>query len=173
MALMLALLQEGGISGFYKGISAYYILCFKPALQYTVYEQVKAQLLRTRKAKTLSAAESFVLGMFARTVATVAVFPFVRAKVVMQSRAKSHHQQEHQEQGGQQTNQQQQQSVTALLAEIYESHGIQGLYQGLGPELTRGVFSAALMLMIKEKINESVKAALYGHGAGRGVGIRK
>lgn len=29
-------------------------------------------------------------------------------------------------------------------------------------ELTRGVFSAALMMMIKEKINGGVKNALYG-----------
>jgi hypothetical protein len=36
------------------------------------------------------------------------------------------------------------------------------LYHGLGPELTRGVFSAALMMMIKEQINGGVKNVLYG-----------
>ena len=43
----------------YKGIQAYYVLCFKPALQYTVFEQVKAALLVSRKEKKLSAKKEF------------------------------------------------------------------------------------------------------------------
>ena len=136
----------------YKGIQAYYVLCFKPALQYTVFEQVKSTVLATRKEKTLSAAEAFLLGMVARTVATVAVFPFVRAKVVMKSRKKNSTSE------GVAADP----SVLELLGEMYEKGGVSALYQGLGPELTRGVFSAALMLMIKEKINGGIKTALYG-----------
>eukprot|EP00980_Cylindrotheca_fusiformis_P007644 scaffold1605_cov141-Cylindrotheca_fusiformis.AAC.7 len=149
VALMMTILKEGNM---YKGIQAYYVLCFKPALQYTVFEQVKAALLKTRKQKELSAAEAFLLGMIARAVATVAVFPFVRAKVVMQSRK-----QEQPQEGGTQAP-----SVLTLLKELHSTGGISALYQGLGPELTRGVFSAALMLTIKEKINGGVKNALYG-----------
>jgi hypothetical protein len=154
VALMMTILKGGNM---YKGIQAYYVLCFKPALQYTLFEQVKAIMLKSRKEKTLSAPEAFLLGMVARTVATVAVFPFVRAKVVMQSRKK--------EEGEKDP------SVMDLLGEIYQKGGISALYQGLGPELTRGVFSAALMLMIKEKINGRIKTALYGPppaAAGRG-----
>lgn len=147
MALMMTILKEGNM---YKGIQAYYVLCFKPALQYTVFEQVKGIMLKSRKEKTLSAAEAFLLGMVARAVATVAVFPFVRAKVVMQSRKQDASQE------GQPT------SVMELLKEIHETGGIPALYQGLGPELTRGVFSAALMLTIKEKIGGGIKTALYG-----------
>ena len=193
VALMLNILKDGNM---YNGIQAYYVLCFKPALQYTVYEQVKAMILQSRNTNTLSAGEAFVLGMIARTVATVAVFPFVRAKVVMQSRKKKQEpvvsqpqdgsmieeltgvqdsddddvqpqeSQQRQQQGGQ--NQQQSSSneltVWNLLSDIYATDGISGLYQGIGPELTRGIFSAALMLMIKEKINGTVKNTLYGHG---------
>lgn len=178
VALMMTILNEGNM---YKGIQAYYVLCFKPALQYTVFEQVKAVMLKTRKEKTLTAAEAFLLGMLARAVATVAVFPFVRAKVVMQSRK-----QEQPQEGGAQAP-----SVFTLLKEVHATGGVAALYQGLGPgkltnsliqsnrsnssnfsryssfscscaELTRGVFSAALMLTIKEKINGGVKNALYG-----------
>jgi adenine nucleotide transporter 17 len=156
-ALMLTILKEGNP---YKGIQAYYVLCFKPALQYTIFEQVKTAVLKGRKSKTLTVAEAFVLGMVARTIATMAVFPFVRAKVVMQSQKKK---QAVQENGNEQDVQQQKEpSVWNLLFEIYQSKGISGLYQGLGPELTRGVFSAALMLTIKEVINGKVKQALYG-----------
>jgi adenine nucleotide transporter 17 len=156
MALLMTILKEGNM---YKGIQAYYVLCFKPALQYTVFEQVKAALLKSRNTKSLPAAEAFLLGMVARTIATVAVFPFVRAKVVMQTRK-----QKSGRQGDKDNNsiQKDDPSVFDLLGEMYQTGGVGALYQGLGPELTRGVFSAALMLMIKEKMNGAVKNALYG-----------
>jgi adenine nucleotide transporter 17 len=152
-ALMLTILKEGNM---YNGIQAYYVLCFKPALQYTVFEQVKTVLLRSRTQKRLSAAESFALGMVARTVATVAVFPFVRAKVVMQTRNKKATTADNE------GNSKPPVGVMKILGDVYESDGIPGLYQGLGPELTRGVFSAALMLMIKEQLNGGLKTLLYG-----------
>ena len=49
----------------YKGIQAYVVLCLKPALQYTIFEQVKAVIVKTRRSKHLSAAEAFLLGMIA------------------------------------------------------------------------------------------------------------
>lgn len=120
---------------FYKGISAYYLLCFKPALQYTVYEQLKQIVLRHRKTKVLSSAEAFVMGMVARTVATVLVFPFLRAKIIMQ------------------TSNDDTTSSVQVLVDQYQKMGIlKGWYQGIAPELTRGIFSSALMLMIKERI---------------------
>jgi hypothetical protein len=135
-ALMLSILKEGNM---YKGIQAYYVLCFKPALQYTVFEQVKTVVLRSRSNKTLSAPESFLLGMVARTVATVAVFPFVRAKVVMQSRKTKSSEDGSEDQKNP--------TVLNWLNVVYQTDGIGGLYQGLGPELTRGVFYAAVKRM--------------------------
>ena len=34
---------------FYRGLQAYYILCFKPALQYSIYEQIKSVILQMKK----------------------------------------------------------------------------------------------------------------------------
>jgi adenine nucleotide transporter 17 len=169
---------------FYKGLSAYYLLCFKPALQYTVFEQVKAAWLQSKNAKhgsksqqqlSLSAAEAFLLGMVARTIATVAVFPFLRAKVVMQTRKTTTRESTTTaedadgttttddattDNGNSNGSTSKKDSVLTLLLEIWKSKGVAGLYQGLGPELTRGIFSAALMLMIKEKIAVAVRARL-------------
>mmetsp|Transcript_1096 Transcript_1096/g.2578 ORF Transcript_1096/g.2578 Transcript_1096/m.2578 type:complete len:308 (+) Transcript_1096:348-1271(+) len=158
VALMCTILQKGNM---YKGIQAYYVLCFKPALQYTVFEQVKQVVLKGRTKKSLSAGEAFLLGMVARTIATIAVFPFLRAKVVMQTRKKK----ESSSDDGDddiENNDNQGTSIMSMLWEMYQTDGVGGLYQGLGPELTRGVFSAALMLMIKEQINGGVKTMLYG-----------
>jgi solute carrier family 25 (peroxisomal adenine nucleotide transporter), member 17 len=135
---------------FYKGLSAYYLLCFKPALQYTVYEQVKQIVLRRphRQNKNLSAGEAFVLGMIARTVATILVFPFLRAKVLMQTSNNNNNATTGSslpDEGGT--------SSVRVLADQYHKFGIlKGWYQGIAPELTRGIFASALMLMIKERL---------------------
>ena len=133
----------------YKGIQAYTVLCLKPALQYTVFERVKETIVAGRVQKKLNVAESFVLGMVARAVSTVCIFPYLRAKVVLQSKGTN---------GNQPT-----QSIPAMLKEMYrEGGGFAAWFQGLGPELTRGVLSSALMLMIKEQLASVVQSILVG-----------
>jgi adenine nucleotide transporter 17 len=154
--LLGTILSEKGIGGFYKGIQAYTVLCLKPAIQYTVYEQVKKIVLAARRVnsqsrqlvdESLSAAEAFFLGMFARIVATMLTYPYLRAKVMLQStygdaKVKP--------------------TIPQMIAEQLSSGGVWGLYQGIGPELTRGVFSAALMMMVKERIGVVVRALIDG-----------
>lgn len=129
----------------YKGIQAYVVLCFKPALQYTVFERVKASLVANRKNKTLSASESFLLGMMARTISTILIFPYLRAKVVLQTSTTSATR-----------------SIPQMLQTMYQNGGVASWYQGLGPELTRGVLSSAFMLMIKEQLSTLVYDLLHG-----------
>jgi len=141
-AILLTMLgDKDGVRGMYRGVQAYTILCLKPAIQYTVFEQVKLVVLANRRAA--SAAEAFFLGMVARTVATVVVFPYLRAKVMLQS-SKA-------EDGG---------GIPAMVARMYNDGGMAEIFQGIGPELTRGVLSAALMMMVKEKISIVVNEAL-------------
>jgi len=159
------ILSEKGIGGFYKGIQAYTVLCLKPAIQYTVYEQVKKIVLATRRVKknnaagttaaraaaivdeSLSAAEAFFLGMFARIVATMLTYPYLRAKVMLQSTY---------------GNAKVKPTIPQMISEQFSSGGVWGLYQGIGPELTRGVFSAAFMMMVKERIGVIVRALIEG-----------
>ena len=150
------ILSTKGIGGFYKGIEAYTVLCLKPAIQYTVYEQVKRIVLvarqsgsrvRSQAEESLNAAEAFFLGMFARVVATMLTYPYLRAKVMLQStygdaKVKP--------------------TIPQMIAEQLSTGGVWGLYQGIGPELTRGIFSAALMMMVKERIGVVVRALIEG-----------
>lgn len=154
--LMGNILSEKGIGGFYKGIQAYVVLCLKPAIQYTVYEQVKQIVLTARQLKahgnavvdeSLSAAEAFFLGMFARIVATMLTYPYLRAKVLLQSTY---------------GNAKVKPTIPQMIAEQLSKGGFWGMYQGIGPELTRGVFSAALMMMVKERIGVTVRALIDG-----------
>mmetsp|Transcript_13319 Transcript_13319/g.20210 ORF Transcript_13319/g.20210 Transcript_13319/m.20210 type:complete len:147 (-) Transcript_13319:23-463(-) len=131
----------------YKGIEAYKVLCLKPAIQFTVFEQVKKILIASKTSshkKQLSATEAFFLGMAARAVATVVVFPFIRAKVMAQANSDSDNNK----------------SMLETVVAMHREGGLSQLFQGLGPELTRGVLSAALMMMVKEQIAATVKAAI-------------
>jgi solute carrier family 25 (peroxisomal adenine nucleotide transporter), member 17 len=129
----------------YKGIQAYVVLCFKPALQYTVFERVKASLVANRRNKSLTATESFFLGMVARTISTILIFPYLRAKVVLQTSTTA-------------TNT----SIPQMLGAMYNKGGLVSWFQGLGPELTRGVLSSAFMLMIKEQLSTLVYEMIHG-----------
>jgi len=170
-AILVSMLSEGdGIRGMYKGIQAYTVLCLKPAIQYTVFEQVKAILLIKKRLQrnldgggtrnnryganevdvdTLTAMEAFILGMIARTIATIVVFPYLRAKVMLQSSSQSRDGVEKKKV-----------NIPAMVTEMYRNGGVGELFQGIGPELTRGVFSTALMMMVKEKISFIVRNAL-------------
>jgi len=161
------ILSTKGIGGFYKGIEAYTVLCLKPAIQYTVYEQVKQFVISARRAnaaaatgnnstrttkdvvdESLNAAEAFFLGMFARVIATMLTYPYLRAKVMLQSTY---------------GNAKVKPTIPQMIAEQFASGGVWGLYQGIGPELTRGVFSAALMMMVKEKIGAMIRVLIDGN----------
>jgi adenine nucleotide transporter 17 len=156
MQILLTMLQmKDKRQTWYKGLSAYYVLCFKPALQYTFFEQVKQMWVKHRRNKNLTSAEAFLLGMLARAVSTVLVFPYVRGKVLLQ-KAKADDNPDAATAN---------RSMSSVLWECLERNGFASLYQGLGPELTRGVFSAALMLMIKERLASSIRQMLLGNPA--------
>jgi len=152
-ALLCSLLSDKGLKGMYKGLSAYWVLCFKPAIQYTIFEQVKRIRLAGKKGKRkqLSAFEAFLLGMFARCIATVVVFPYIRAKVMMQTSA-SHADHDDATGHDKKTN-----TIPDMLQNIIREEGFKALFKGIGPELTRGVLSTALMMMVKEKIGVVVQ----------------
>mmetsp|Transcript_1735 Transcript_1735/g.2494 ORF Transcript_1735/g.2494 Transcript_1735/m.2494 type:complete len:378 (-) Transcript_1735:150-1283(-) len=165
-AILQAMLSEkDGIKGMYKGIQAYTVLCLKPAIQYTVFEQIKTLIIarkrifsnnngRNTKVENLTSLEAFLLGMFARTVATIFVFPYLRAKVMLQSESNNFHANEKRACVSSTPN------IPGMIKKMYRSGGIGEIFRGIGPELTRGIFSAALMMMVKEKISFLVNATI-------------
>lgn len=139
---------EGGLGGLYKGMAAYVVLGLKPAVQNAVFEALKARVLKRvgSAAKELSALQAFCLGAIARAVATLLVFPCTRAKVLMMTRG----QDASSEPAG--APQPRAQGLREVLGQVVREEGVLALYQGVKPELIRGVLSAAVMLMAKEKI---------------------
>eukprot|EP00752_Nemacystus_decipiens_P016768 g15005.t1 len=162
-AVIQGILSESGPAGFYSGIQAYAVLCLKPAIQYAVFNRLKAITLAYRgdkggwaAPKELTAVQAFVIGAISRAVATVIVFPYIRAKVLIMSRKTG-------EGGG--GGPAASTSILSSLVTILKDDGVSALFQGIAPEISRGVLSAALMLMVKEKIHSAVKGAIIGRRA--------
>ncbi|KAF1792600.1 Mitochondrial carrier domain [Phytophthora cactorum] len=155
LQIIRSIVKESGVGGLYKGLGAYFVLCLQPAIQYTVFERLKGIYLRKFKqaSQALGALEAFMLGAIARSIATLMLFPYIRAKVLMQSNKKKQAAATDLRQGQSNTcTESKKETIASTLQRVYTEEGPLALYRGLGPELTRGALSSALMLMIKEKI---------------------
>ena len=51
-----------------------------------------------------------------------------------------------------------------MVAQQFSHGGLASVYQGIGPQLLRGILSAALMMMVKEKIGATVEAVILSGG---------
>jgi len=84
------ILQEDGITGLFKGFWFNMALCVNPAIQNTVFDTIKAMVLRLKrrgvqKRVALTPLEAFMLGALAKAVATIVTFPLVRLKTMLQA----------------------------------------------------------------------------------------
>merc|ERR1719215_2046895 len=138
-------LQQKGVLGMYSGVSANFALCTKPAIQFAVVERIKSAIFQHRLASQgLTFAEAFWLGAPGRAIATFVTYPYLRAKRLKQARQKA---------GEAESSL----SITGVVSHVLANDGLFGLFKGMAPELARGVLSAALMVMVKEKLTAVVK----------------
>jgi adenine nucleotide transporter 17 len=160
-----ATLTEGNWREAYGGFGASLVLTSNPAIQYTVFEQLKEFLLRPEvvveavgtdrsriKPNVLTAFQAFVVGALAKTVATVLTYPAIRAKVIIQA-AESEEDKAMRVNG--ESNTKARRRATNMLQawqQIATEEGLKGYFKGLNAQIVKTVLSAALMLMIKEKV---------------------
>eukprot|EP00850_Spirogloea_muscicola_P009878 SM000056S17996 [mRNA] locus=s56:562649:564485:- [translate_table: standard] len=153
--------------------------CTTIATQYTIFEQLKNRILRRvllrREARAatlvdgpsaallsqpilLTAFSAFVLGALSKTVATIITYPAIRCKVLMQRESTS-------EEKLRRANGELRVGPPATMIQalqiIWEREGISGFYKGLQAQILKTVLSAALMLMIKEKVTAATALAMW------------
>lgn len=151
-------LKEGGWRQAFNGLGASLVLTSNPAIQYTVYEQLKERILKSRKSTisksadasplVLSALSAFLLGALSKTVATTITYPAIRCKVLLQAAQSEDNEQP--EQGAQVKDRAVKHIVDAIHI-IWHMEGPQGFYKGLQAQVLKTILSASVMLMIKEK----------------------
>ncbi|POM72035.1 Mitochondrial Carrier (MC) Family [Phytophthora palmivora] len=139
LQILRSIVKESGVGGLYKGLGAYFVLCLQPAIQYTVFERLKNMYLRKFKqaSQALGALEAFVLGAIARSIATLVLFPYIRAKVLMQANKKKQPSVDLEQDQSDTCVQPKKETIVSTLQRVYTEEGPLALYRGLGPELTR------------------------------------
>jgi adenine nucleotide transporter 17 len=168
---MLAHMIQDPSFQFYKGISTYTVLCMTPAIQYWIYEQLKILLLRKKQnlasnnatsLQQMTILETFILGMISRTVSTLLVYPCIRRKVLLQTMHQTSKEPSlPRKEPMLLVDPSNENKANASVQTPYEwkrvVESIKQLYYGIGPELTRGILSASIMLMMKEHISSLVR----------------
>ncbi|KAK8484263.1 hypothetical protein V6N11_057105 [Hibiscus sabdariffa] len=146
-------LTEGTLSDAFDGLGISLLLTSNPAIQYTVFDQLKQRLLEQKSKKAdhgsspvvLSAFTAFLLGAISKSIATIITYPAIRCKVMIQAA-------EPDDDKIKRPRPKSGKTVPGIVSVIWKSEGILGFFKGLDAQITKTVLSSALLLMIKEKI---------------------
>lgn len=145
-------LTEGTWSDAFDGLGISLLLTSNPAIQYTVFDQLKRRMLKGKQNKAggtspqaLSAFVAFVLGAVSKSIATVLTYPAIRCKVTIQAADPN-------ENGTEKTQPRSRKTLAGVVCAIWKREGVLGFYKGLHAQILKTVLSSALLLMIKEKI---------------------
>lgn len=150
---LLRTLTEGTWSDAFDGLSISLMLTTNPAIQYTVFDQLKNRVLANNQTiaekgvspASLSAFMAFLLGAVSKSIATCLTYPAIRCKVIIQA--------EDTDEESSKKLIKSPKTVSSVLCGIWKQEGILGYFKGLHAQILKTVLSSALLLMIKEKIS--------------------
>ncbi|KAI3794527.1 hypothetical protein L1987_37159 [Smallanthus sonchifolius] len=149
-----AMLTEGSWSEAFDGLGISLLLTSNPAIQYTVFDQLKQKLLdgtlkragNGTSPESLSAFSAFLLGAISKSIATVLTYPAIRCKVMIQAAESS------EDETKKENKKKPRKTLMGVLDAIWKREGLFGFFKGLHAQILKTVLSSALLLMIKEKI---------------------
>ncbi|KAK7497990.1 hypothetical protein BaRGS_00010861 [Batillaria attramentaria] len=137
--------QQGGIRGFYKGLSASYYGVSETVLHLVIYEAVKARLTQTNSNSTRSGKESqkmesadffkFMLaGAISKSFATCAAYPHEVARTRLREEGTKYR------------------AFFQTLGLVLQEEGVRGLYRGLATQLVRQIPNTAIVMATYETV---------------------
>jgi hypothetical protein len=138
------LLRKEGLASAYGGLSgllANLTLATNPAIEYACVEQVKNFVLRRMHTTALTSPQAFCTGGFAKSIATILTFPYIRAKVILQTTKDPEVRKK---------------SALRVIWSLLREDGLSGLYMGIGVKLITGILKSAILLMTKEKVEQLI-----------------
>lgn len=143
--------QHEGVHKLWSGTKASLLLVSNPAIQFSVYEAMKRQLLKIMgEGSNPSVFVYFILGAIAKLVATFATYPIQ----IIQTKMRHGKAEEKKEA------EQQQLGTFEMLKVILKQKGFAGLYNGFEAKVWQTVLTAALMFMTYEKIIRFVRVLM-------------
>ncbi|KAL5850821.1 hypothetical protein ACOSQ4_008834 [Xanthoceras sorbifolium] len=149
-------LTDGDWSDAFDGLGISLLLTSNPAIQYTVFDQLKRRLLKDKQDQAgkgsspvaLSAFTAFVLGAVSKSIATCLTYPAIRCKVMIQAADPNDNETEKARPRTRKT-------MAGVSYAIFKREGLLGFFKGLHAQILKTVLSSALLLMIKEKITRT------------------
>lgn len=130
--------SEDGWTGLWRGLKASLVLVVNPAITYGAYQRLK-DVIFPGKVK-LQPWEAFLLGAMSKTLATIATQPLIVAKVGLQSKPPPAR------------NGKPFKSFIEVMKFIIDNEGLLGLFKGIAPQITKGLFVQGLLMMTKERM---------------------
>jgi len=149
MATLRELIQEEGFLGLWNGLIPNLLLVSNPAIQFMVYEYLKAVVEGAERRKNekaencvgLTPIQTLVLGAFAKSVATVATYPYITIKSRLQVRPDT---------SGDQSKVYK--STSDAIIKIMRFEGFAGFFKGLSSKIVQSVLTAALLFLFQAQI---------------------
>lgn len=165
--MLIDILRKEGFRGWLAGIVPALILVLNPAIQFALYDHLRAKVVQLKQrwrttspvvsSNSLSSlhssngtltserrlkprvtpAESFLMGLIAKLVATLVTYPYLVVKTRAQSKV---------------FNVKDYSSSVRSLIMILETEGISGLFAGLPSKLTATLLSSAIMFTVYEQL---------------------
>ncbi|KAF5197977.1 peroxisomal adenine nucleotide carrier 1-like [Thalictrum thalictroides] len=154
---LLETLSKGTWIEAFDGLGISLLLTSNPAIQYTVFDQLKNRLLKGQSnnkigtetsPEALSAFSAFLLGAVSKSIATCLTYPAIRCKVMIQAADPD-------EKTAKDAKPNPPKTISGTLYAIWKREGLFGFFKGLHAQILKTVLASALLLMIKEKITKT------------------
>lgn len=155
------------LSSYWAGIGPSLLLCSNPAIHFTIFDVLKAFLM-TRKVShvqsnapssegRLSMSEAFVVGLIAKSFATIMTYPLIRTKVLLMVNKSSKI-----NDNATKSNNYYGDTMVDVLCRIFKEEGMAGLFKGCDLQLIQSVLKSALLMMVRERITVTTNQLLLG-----------
>ncbi len=138
--------EKNGIAGLWRGYTLSCILTCNPAINFGVFEYLKAKYQGKSRTKLLSPIRAFLFGVLAKCVAISLTYPLIRIKILSQALASR-------KKGDGE-------SLFQTFSDVVRREGIMGLYSGLFVQLVRSSVAAGFMFATRERVRTTVLRAL-------------
>jgi len=149
LGVLLRIIREDGLAQLWSGLMPAMVLCLNPAIQFLVFDRLKAwwvaRLQARESPRKPSAVELFIIGAIAKLVATIVTYPYIMAKMRLQWKPRP---------GDTAVARIQYKGAIDVIAKTLHHEGISGLFTGLQAQALKSMLGAALMFMCKEKAAE-------------------
>lgn len=172
------IVREEGITGLWLGLKPGLVLTVNPAITYGVFERIKGAVLAARESvgdmnTSLGPGLSFALGATSKSLATVVTYPYIMAKVRIQTRKKDADEGENgtlPQAANESATRRQNEGAVDILTRVLRTEGFLGWYKGMGAQILKAVLSQGVLFMSKEQFEQYALAIMvlcYRLGASR------